>query len=143
MQQNTVTLVVAVVGIAGTLGGVFLGQHMTQQWQRKQWTLDRRKEEWRELLSALAESLRVQMKVYPGRVLAPDEQRAIVEAQSNSFRVIRDRIFIASDVAQLDIEIRWSKALMDHNRDLDPKVLGAAYDAIRKEIVKAATIGIG
>ena len=140
MQQTTVTLIVAVVGIAGTLGGVFLGQHMTQRWQRKQWMLDRQKEEWRELLTALAESLRMQMKIYPGRALSPEEQRTIVEAQSNSFRVIRDRIFIASDVAQLNIENRWSRVLMDHNRDMDVQALGAAYDAIRQEIVKVATL---
>ena len=38
------------------------------------------KEEWRELLTALAESLRVSLKIYPARVLSGEEERQIVEA---------------------------------------------------------------
>ena len=101
--------------------------------------VDQRKEEWRELLTALAESLRVSLKIYPTRVLSGEEERLIVEAQSNSFRTIRDRIFIASEVKELNIENRWSAAVQHHSQTLDAKKLGAAYDAIRNEIVQMAT----
>ena len=112
---------------------------MARNTQREQWLLDRRKEEWRELLTALAESLRVSLKIYPARALSGDEERQIVEAQSNSFRVIRDRIFIASDVQRLNIENRWSAAVQHHSQTMDAKPLGAAYKELRSEIVKAAT----
>jgi hypothetical protein len=57
MQQGTVTLIVASVGIAGSLGGVLLGQHMTRSWQQRQWPMDQRKDEFRELIAALADSM--------------------------------------------------------------------------------------
>ncbi len=139
MQQSTVTLIVAGLGIGGTLGGITVGHFLTQSSQRKQWILDRRKEEWSELLTALAESLRMALKRYQGRVLSGEEEYRIVEAQSNCFRVIRDRIFIAADVKNLNLENRWSAAVMHHSENLDARKLGAAYDAIRNEIVEAAT----
>ena len=91
--------------------------------------LDRHKEEWRELLTALAESLRCALKVYPMRLLDSDEQREIVNAHADCFRVIRDRIFIASEVKRLDLENRWSTAVQHHSETLDASKFGKAYDA--------------
>jgi hypothetical protein len=142
MDATTAALIgsgVAGFGIAAAFGGVLVGQRMARNTQREQWLLDRRKEEWRELLTALAESLRVSLKIYPARALSGDEERQIVEAQSNSFRVIRDRIFIASDVQRLNIENRWSAAVQHHSQTMDAKHLGATYKELRSEIVKAAT----
>jgi hypothetical protein len=139
MQQGNITLIVAGIGIGGTLGGIVVGHILTRSWQQQQWELDRRNEEWRELLTALADSLRVALKIYPMRALDPDEQREIVEAHANCFRVIRDRIFIASDVKALDLENRWSAAVQHHSQTLDPNRVGSVYNGIRLEIVKIAT----
>jgi hypothetical protein len=64
MQNSTITLVVAVVGIAGTLGRVVLGQWMSRSWQREQWLLDNRKQEYCELLSAVSNA-HMHMKCTP------------------------------------------------------------------------------
>jgi hypothetical protein len=45
MQQQTVTLIVAVAGIAGTFGSGFFSQRMARKSQCEQWILDQRKEE--------------------------------------------------------------------------------------------------
>ena len=42
------------ITVIGTLGGVFLGQYYTGKSQRTQWLRDNRKQEYRELLDALA-----------------------------------------------------------------------------------------
>jgi hypothetical protein len=139
MQKLTIAL--GVWAAIGPLIGIYLGHFLSRSWQQKQWLLDRRKEEWRELLTALAESLRVSLKFYPARVLSGEEERQIVEAQSNSFRTIRDRIFIASDVQRLNIENRWSAAVQHHSQTMDAKKLGNAYTELRDEIVRAATDG--
>ena len=141
MQPQTATLIVAGLGIGGALGGIVVGHVLTRSWQRKQWLLDKRNEEWRELLSALSESLRVSLKIYPARALSGAEEREIVEAQSNSFRIIRDRIFIASDVQDLNIENRWSFAVQHHSQTMDAKKLGNAYKELRTEIVAVAISG--
>jgi hypothetical protein len=137
MKALTITL--GIWAAVGPLAGIVLGHFLTRSWQHKQWLLDRRKEEWRELLTALAESLRASLKIYPARALSGDEEREIVNAQSDSFRVIRDRIFIAADVKALDLENRWSAAVQHHSQTLDAPKLGKTYDAIRLEIVKRAT----
>jgi hypothetical protein len=137
MQKLTIAL--GVWAAVGPLIGIYLGHFLSRSWQQKQWLLDRRKEEWRELLTALAESLRVSLKFYPARALSGEEERVIVEAQSQSFRTIRDRIYIAADVKELNIENRWSAAVQHHSQTMDAKKLGATYDALRNEIIAIAT----
>lgn len=137
MQRLTIAL--GIWAAVGPIVGILLGHFLTRSWQREQWLRDKRNEEWHELLTALAESLRVSLKIYPGRALSGEEERTIVEAQSNSFRVIRDRIFIAPDVQALNIEDRWSAAVQYHFQNMDAKKLGNAYKELRDEIVRTAT----
>jgi hypothetical protein len=137
MQRLTIAL--GIWAAVGPIVGILLGHFLTRSWQRKQWLRDKRNEEWHELLTALAESLRVSLKIYPARTLSGEEERTIVEAQSNSFRVIRDRIFIAPDVQALNIENRWSAAVQYHSQTMDTKKLGNAYKELRDEIVQTAT----
>jgi hypothetical protein len=136
MQKLTIGL--GIWAAIGPLAGILVGHFLSRSWQQEQWLMDRRKEEWRELLTALAESLRVSLKIYPARAPSGQEERDIVEAQSNSFRVIRDRIFIALDVQRLNIENRWSAAIQHHSQTMDAKKLGAAYKDLRAEIVATA-----
>jgi hypothetical protein len=37
--QEMLTPILALAGIGGTLGGVYIGQRMSQKWQREQWVL--------------------------------------------------------------------------------------------------------
>ncbi len=133
------TLALVLWGVIAPLVGILVGHFLTRAWQRAQWLQDKRNEEWRELLTALAESLRVELNIYPMRPLDSDEQREIVNAHADCFRVIRDRLFIAYDVKQLNLENRWSAAIQHHSQTLDPRKLGSEYDALRLEIVKMAT----
>lgn len=137
MQKLTIAL--GIWAAAGPIVGILLGHFLTRSWQREQWLRDKRNEEWHELLTALAESLRASLKIYPARALSGEEEQTIVEAQSNSFRVIRDRIFIAPDVQALNIENRWSAVVQYHSQSMDSKKLGNAYRELRDEIVRAAT----
>ena len=138
MQQSTVTLIVALVGIIGTLGGVFIGQRMSQTWQREQWIRDKRNEEFRELLMALADSLRVEMTMYAGAVMGADQQRLLVDTHSNTMRTIRSRIFVADLVERCQIELRWSQAIDAHQKSLDVVPLARTFAMIRGEIVTEA-----
>jgi hypothetical protein len=137
MLPSTVALIGAVVAVGGTLGGVFLGQRMNKDAQREQWVRDNRKEESRELMIALAESLRVELMMYAGAVLSPDQQRLIIETHSNAMRVIRSRIFIVDVVVKADIETKWGLAIKAHQDSLHPAPLGQAFNEIRLEVVNA------
>ena len=51
LDQGSVTLIAAGFGVSGVL----LGHYLTRSWQREQWRLDRRREEYRELITALSD----------------------------------------------------------------------------------------
>jgi hypothetical protein len=138
LKQETVTLVVAGFGIAGTFGGMFLGQSMSQSWQREQWLLYRRIEELRELLDALTDGLRVAMMWRPGAVLDSDQQRVIVESQSNAMRVIKNRVFIIDMVERCQLELKWCEALAEHQSTFDIVAFTIVFNDLRREIVMAA-----
>lgn len=138
MTHDWVTLAVAGVGVVGSLSGVLIGQRVSQSWQRERWLLDQRTQEFRELLDALADSLRASLMMYAGAILEPEKQREIVETQANTMRVIRSRIFVIEEVVRLNIELRWGNALNRHRQDLDIEKLATVFNELRLEIVKAA-----
>ena len=138
LWHEILTPILAFAGIGGTLAGVYIGQRMSQKWQREQWILDNRKEEFRALLDALSEALRAEMTMYAGVALGGEQERAIVETHSNTMRVIRSRIFAADLVNGLQFETRWAEALKAHQFSLDVGPLAATYSKLRTEIIKAA-----
>jgi hypothetical protein len=77
MDQQTVTLIVAGLGIGGTLGGIVVGHVLTRSWQEEQWLLNNRKEEFRELMTALARSFstieRIKLGGIPSSVVDPEK----------------------------------------------------------------------
>jgi hypothetical protein len=139
--QEILTPILALAGIGGTLGGVYVGQRMSQKWQREQWVLDNRKEEFRVLLDALAESLRLELTMYAGVVLSGEQERAIIETHSNTMRIIRSRIFVADVVNGFQFETRWAEALKVHQYLRDAAPLAAVYSTLRTEIIRAALLG--
>ena len=110
---------------------------MNKDAQREQWVRDNRKEESRELMIALAESLRTALMMYPGAVLSPDQKRLIVENHSNAMRAIRSRIFIVDVIMKVDAETKWGLALQAHQHSLDRDALGQVFNEIRLEVVNA------
>jgi|ERR1035441_8341026 hypothetical protein len=99
------------ITVIGTLGGVFLGQYYTGKSQRTQWLRDNRKQEYRELLDALAAA---HMSLMTN--IALDKKGFILEprrpgpAEIIAYRVMRDRIFIAREVAQENLAKKWEQA---------------------------------
>lgn len=138
MTHDWFALAVAGIGVVGSLSGVLIGQRISQSWLREQWVLDRRTEEFRQLLDGLANSLWASLMMYTGAVLDAEKQRDIIEAQANAMRVIRSRIFVIEEVVRLNIELRWGTALNRHRQDLDIEKLATVFNELRMEIVKAA-----
>ena len=112
MQQSTITLIVAGMGIGGTLGSGLVAQWMTRNSQQKQWLLNNRKEEFRELMTALARSYSAIQRVTVFGKLAEEDGVAIQTAESDAMTTIRDRIYTSFEVQELKIESRWSNIAM-------------------------------
>jgi hypothetical protein len=104
LDQSTTTLI-------GAFGGVLLGHYLTRSWQREQWRLDRRREEYRELLCALSTVFTNKQRFGSGGTGDTDLNIRLEEAHVESLRVLRDRIIIAPEIAEADILSRWYIAL--------------------------------
>jgi len=124
----------------GPLVGVLIGAYLTRRGQRSQWIADSKKLEYRELLTALTKAFEgiVQLEA-PGVGLGPQEQRTLFDLRAQSFVVIRDRIFIAKEVKDMNLLSRWNQALRDYENTLD----AAAFDkGITADLQNSATTRI-
>jgi hypothetical protein len=109
MQQNTVTLIVAGLGIFGTLTGILVGHLLSRSWQREQARLDNKKQEYRELMTSMADGYTQLLRLGSGIVArSPEAQAEIDAARYNSLRTIHDRIYIADRIRELKLFENWT-----------------------------------
>jgi hypothetical protein len=108
MQQNTVTLIVAALGIFGTLAGVVVGQVLSRSWQREQARLDIKRQEYRELMTAMADAYTQLLRAGSGVSVSGEARAEIEAARYNSLRTMHDRIYIAGRVRELDLPQSWA-----------------------------------
>jgi len=140
MQQNTVTLIVAGLGIGGTLCGIIVGHVLTRSWQQKQWLMDQRKDEFREVITALHDSM--VSEATRGRdsfEITSEERRDKALKTSDFYRTLGTRVFTAKDVWDLGLEERWRKILDEFREKDDGFVLSEEYERLLVELVTIAT----
>jgi len=97
----------------GPLAGLLLGHLLLRSWQREQWILDSRKAEFRELLSALSDTVVHLMMSEPALKAGRGEKEfaEFVAAQKVAMRVLADRIYIARDLRELNTTDRFLEAM--------------------------------
>lgn len=112
--------------IIGPLVGLLIGAWLSRSWQRKQWVLEGKKAEYRELISTLSQSYHCILKNWPA-LIAPfgevictltdgAQQRETLEAEVAGQRVIEDRIFIDKAMRAENVREQW--ALLAAEKDL-------------------------
>lgn len=111
-------------GGVGPLLGVLMGFWLTRSWQRKQWLLESKKAEYRELIGTLSRSFHCMIKYWP---------------YPEGHRVIADRIFIEKVMRAEKIKERWGllAAEKDWNR------LHEYWKDLHEVLVKAAHRDLG
>jgi hypothetical protein len=140
MQQETVTLIVAGLGIAGTLCGTIVGNLFQTRGQHQQWRRDNIREECRELLGQLSVNLFTFIdwrKSIVGREVGPNAATVANQysaAVLDLHRNFRSRILIAEQLKKANIPNRWSAAVESFDGDL--RKLNAEFDKLTEEIVK-------
>jgi hypothetical protein len=137
LDQGSVTLIAAGFGV----GGVLLGHYLTRSWQREQWRLDRREEEYRQLITALSDVFTSMQRctIYMGN---QDRALKLEIIKANAYRVIRDRILIAEELRDANILERWARAFypvdsFTHDKQTWTKFVDE-YEAINDTLVKMA-----
>jgi hypothetical protein len=145
LEQQTVTLVVAGLGIAGTLTSGPLTQYFARHSQREQWELDKKTEEFRELLDALTvvylEACETGRLVAIG-VIRNDEGDGELEptaAEMTAYRLLRNRLFTAIDLEAEDVTRRWDTALITFKTNGSVERFAERFSSISGTIVWLST----
>lgn len=148
MDQQTGTLVVAGLGITGTLVSGVVGHLLVLSGQRKQSRRENIMQESRELLAAF---MRLAMAYLPWardnhsahgphrdaeKVMERHEEYSI--ATRDFHRVLYDRIFIAEQIKPFEIKKRWDAVSDNYLKDLREEPLITEVDAICSSIAAMA-----
>lgn len=140
MEQNTITLVVAGVGLASTFGGVLAGHVLGRRTQSgknvEQWILDQRKQEFGDVVVALERSLNVEIERH--RSYAANQRKIFLVSTDDFYRIVRTRIFTAADMQALDIEDRWREAIDEYSQDKDIDMIIGCYESLIRDLAEAA-----
>lgn len=140
MDQSTITLVVAGLGIAGTLAGTVVGNLFQSRGQHQQWRRDNVRQECRELLGQLSVNLFAFVdwqRSLAGREIGPQAQNVAKQYGDAVFDLHRNfgsRILISDALKKANIPSRWKAATDSFKGDF--KKLNAEYEKIAEDIVK-------
>src|SRR6267142_2657370 len=113
------------VTIAGSFGaGTFVGNlvsfWLTSSTQRKNWVKDNKKQEWRELIDALGEALRVMMEHryenYADNIRSAKDVHYREEAIRKGYIAISDRIFIVKKVRDSGLGGQWDALNSEYDK---------------------------
>jgi hypothetical protein len=116
----TLTLVLEIWAGIGPLVGLLVGHRLVRSWQREQWLLDSRKDEFRELISSLS-TASVKLMTHIGSEGDAESLQRATDALETATRICVDRIYIANDVEELKIGQRFLQVYwaMQAGNDLD------------------------
>jgi hypothetical protein len=146
MDQRTATIIVAGLGIAGTLTSGVVAQWMSRNAQHEQWRRDNISQECRELLGQLSVSMLAlrdwfrYLKRVPGLGFYNDQAKAIEERYEQStldlHRNLGSRLLIANQMRHLNIVGRWKAAEESFIYNNDEEKLSSDYEGLVEDIVK-------
>jgi hypothetical protein len=93
--------------------GVWVGAYVSNRNQRKQWLVDNKKVEYRELLTTVNESFMAILAhaKNPSFMLDEARDRELAMARTKPARTIADRILIADEINKMKLMERWTNAV--------------------------------
>lgn len=127
------------IAVAGVLVGVLLGGWLTLRNQRALWLLDNKRSEYRKLFTVITRDNSTHVVTYTQAVVRRSEMEKARRAHIEALNIIRDRLFIAKDVHEMKIAMKWSNAIGKVHTDGDIVFLRDSYDEIAVEIQARAT----
>jgi hypothetical protein len=102
VQQETITFVVAGLGILSTVGGIVISHFLTRSNQHQQWLRDRRLDEYKTVLAAVNEMFEAHAV---GSIMANDMDTALRQRETvgRCFRTIANCVMIADDLKKIEL----------------------------------------
>jgi hypothetical protein len=134
------TIMLGIWAALGPIVGIYLGAYISNRNQRKQWLSDCKKEEYSELISALAKSA-LTLTNMPS-VRGEQEQRAELDARKHVGEVAFAKIFIAPTIQSLKVTKRWQEAVSCGDIRKFAVLTGQLLEEIREEAIKDISSGL-
>jgi hypothetical protein len=125
----------------GPLLGVLVGAFLARSWDKKKWMNDNRKEEFRELITALmnaAAALIMQQIHANEQTIEMDEEENAQAMHLEAIKVMKTRIFIANDVKAMHIYERWTGAIKEMRKTKAVGGLEDTFETLTNELVERA-----
>jgi hypothetical protein len=140
IDVSQVTLYLALWGAIGPLVGILVGHLLSRSSQRRQWVLDRRHEEFQELIKGFDASMLSEATHWDSSMeLTPEERRDKARKTSDFFEIVRTRIFTVADIKQLDLEREWRIAVALFRQNSDGRIFERTYSTLMEKLVHVAT----
>jgi len=140
-QQLKFTLIGLFIGALLTMSVSIFLLFLTHRHQRKQWLLDNKKTEWRELISTLCRSARCIMHNHPWGVgtLAGSQSKLADTADDEARMVIQDRLSIADVMEKENVLELWERGIAKD----EVRLFWADWNDLHEALVKMARKDLG
>ena len=132
----------ALTGLGCALIGILVGHYLTRSWQREQWRRDKRYEDYQAVLSAITAAYMAIVgvdKASTTSLYTPEMTAEMESIKIQSFKVIRDRIFIADELESGAIIVEWDTAVHNYEmRTSDVREFAGRYSELNDKLIRMA-----
>jgi hypothetical protein len=129
----------------GPLVGVLVGTLLARSWDKQKWMNDNRKEECRELLTAMTKvadsCLEARARIGSAGPAAIEAVQAAWAEDRKCMIVLQDRIFIAQRLSQERMFKRWNDATNEFLNEGDLDKFGVRLNELKRVIIDIALNG--
>jgi hypothetical protein len=126
----------------GPLLGVLVGALLARSWDKKKWMNDNRKEEFRELITALTEAATAIMGNHHhirDHTQTTEEGDKALGKYMNALNIIKSRIFVAKNVNEMNLFDRWGEGFKTITTTGSIIQFEDVFEKIRDELIERAT----
>jgi hypothetical protein len=134
------TLFLTLWGLIAPLAALGIGSLLQSSAQRRQWRRDCRRQEFRELITALAactiDAVAYKHAVYRSPSRSPQLRDQLFDALQHAYKTILDRLYIAEDVRKADLGNRFVGIMNELRKENSSENASDQMDALLQEVVQ-------
>jgi hypothetical protein len=151
------TLALVLWGVIAPLVAIFVGHYLSRSWQREQWFRDKRYEDYQAVLSATVAAYMAIIRIIDKEDYSDQRgaiqrgpngityrttkmiQEEIDVIKADSFRVLRDRIFIAEELSYGGILVEWDTSVTNYaTHTIDERIFAGRFSELNDKLVRMA-----
>jgi hypothetical protein len=140
--SNGWALALVLWGVIAPLVGILVGHFLSRSWQREQWFRDKRYEDYQAVLSAIVAAYMAVVRIDMASLtslFSPEMAQEVEVIKAESFRVLRDRIFIAKELDLGGILVEWDTLITNYQKHAsDEREFAGRFSSLNDKLVRMA-----